>query len=305
MPQWKLAFLASLGYAEMAPRDVVASLAGLGYEAVEWTLHHFNPRTHSAAELRDLVAITREGGLEISEVVVQQDLVCLDEAQRRDRIALCLECIEAAAACGVSTLNFFTGPAPWDPAAPIVGRQISMGAAWDQVFDAYDRIVPLAEDRQIKIAVEGVWGMLCHDFYTTLRLIEHYDSDYLGVNLDPSHDILVGNLDSGWIARQWGLGRIHHVHLKDAVGVPRAEEFLFPMLGEGMVPWGGFFGALEEMGYAGYCSVEFESFAYHDRVLGGDTEEAARLSFQQVQRLLATTSQRQTAGQHRAPSADL
>lgn len=29
-----------------------------------------------------------------------------------------------------------------------------------------------------------------------------------------------------------------------------------------------------------------KSFAYHDRVLGGDTEEAARLSIEQVQQLL-------------------
>jgi len=59
-------------------------------------------------------------------------------------------------------------------------------------------------------------------------------------------------------------------------------------------------------GLGGYCSVEFESFAYHDRVLGGDTEEAAKLSFHQVQRLLKTTSRGKAAGsQHRAPSADL
>ena len=38
MRKWKLAFMASLGYARMTPQEVVASLAGLGYEAVEWTL---------------------------------------------------------------------------------------------------------------------------------------------------------------------------------------------------------------------------------------------------------------------------
>lgn len=290
MRHWKLAFLASLGYARMTPQEVVASLASLGYEAVEWTRHHFDPRGQSEAELQELVAITQEGGLDVSEVVVGQDLVCLDEAERQDRISLCQEFIEAAAACGVSTLNFLTGPAPWDPNAPKVGQEISEGAAWDQVLDAFARLVPLAERSKVRIAVEGVWGMLCHDFYTTLKLIEHFKSPYLGVNLDPSHDILVGNLDSGWIVKQWGHDRIHHVHLKDAVGVPRQGEFLFPMLGEGCVPWGAFFGALEEIGYQGYCSVEYESFAYHDRVLGGNTEEAARVSFAQVQRLLGPVS---------------
>lgn len=286
MRKWKLAFMASLGYARMAPQEVVASLARLGYEAVEWTLGHFNPRQHSEAALRELVAIAQEGGLDISEVVVQQDVVCLDEARRQDRIALCLECIEAAATCGISTLNFFTGPAPWDPGAPKVGQDISLGAAWDQIRDAFDRFVPTAEENRVRIAVEGVWGMVCHDLYSTLRLIEHYRSPYLGVNLDPSHDVLVGNVDSGWIVRQWGRDRIHHVHLKDAVGVPRPGEFLFPMLGEGQVPWQEFLGALNEIEYDRYCSVEFESFAYHDRILQGNTEEAARLSIAQVRQLL-------------------
>jgi hypothetical protein len=58
MKTWKLAFMASLGYAQMAPQEVVASLARLGYEAVEWTMRHFNPWTHSAAELERLVAIS-------------------------------------------------------------------------------------------------------------------------------------------------------------------------------------------------------------------------------------------------------
>ena len=286
MRKWKLAFMASLNYAKMAPQEVVASLAQLGYEAVEWTQQHFNPRKQSKSELQELVTITQKGGLDISELVVQQDLVCLDEINRQDRINLCLEYIQAAADCGISVLNFFTGPAPWDPEAPKVGKNISMGNAWEQIFNAFDRFVPAAEKHKVKIAVEGVWGMVCHDFYSTLKLIEHYNSQWLGVNLDPSHDILVDNLDSGWIVEQWGSKRIHHVHLKDAIGVPEPGRFIFPLLGEGRVPWKAFFSALDKIGYKGYCSVEFESFAYYDRVLQGDIEEAARLSMQQVQKLL-------------------
>jgi sugar phosphate isomerase/epimerase len=298
---WKPAFMASLSYTQMAPQEVVHSLAHLGYQAVEWTLSHFNPRTHTETELKGLVDITHQAGLDISEVVVQQDVVCLDETRRQDRIALCLECIAAAAACGVSTLNFFSGPAPWDPAAPQVGRNISLGQAWGQILDAYDRFVRAAEEHRVKIAVEGVWGMVCHDYYSTLKLIEHYDSPTLGVNLDPSHDILVGNLDSGWIARQWGRERIHHVHLKDAVGTPQPGQFLFPMLGEGLVPWNDFFRALDEIGYAGYCSVEFESFAYHDRVLKGDTQEAARLSMEQIRQLLEPSVGEEIRSTHTRP----
>ena len=40
----RLAFMASLGYAEMPPEAVCRSLSKLGYDGVEWTLNHFSPR---------------------------------------------------------------------------------------------------------------------------------------------------------------------------------------------------------------------------------------------------------------------
>jgi sugar phosphate isomerase/epimerase len=63
-------------------------------------------------------------------------------------------------------------------------------------------------------------------------------------------------------------------------------KFLFPMLGEGRVDWRAFFGALDEIGYSGYCSVEFESFDYYRQVLKGSPEEAARVSKLQIDALL-------------------
>ncbi len=287
MRKWKLEFMASLGYAAMPPQQVVASLADIGYEAVGWTLAHFNPRTRTIDALHDLLSTTRAAGLDVGEIVVQQDYITLDDARRDDRLKFSLECIEAAAECGLSALNFFTGPAPWDPDAPVVGRNIAEGTAWDITLRAYDKILQAAEKHQVRIAVEGVWGMLCHDYYTTRPLIDHFDSPWLGVNFDPSHDILADNLDIGWITRQWGRKRMHHIHLKDAVGLPREGKFLFPMLGEGLVPWKDFFMALDDIGYDGCCSVEYESFAYHERVLKGDTTRAARDSYEQAQALLA------------------
>ena len=46
------------------------------------------------------------------------------------------------------------------------------------------------------------------------------------------------------------------------------------------------FTSLCEIGYDGFLSVEFESFAYHERVLKGNTREAARISLEQVKALL-------------------
>lgn len=155
--------MASLGFARMPAERVVSDLRELGYSAVEWTAAHFNPRTKSNAELERLVAMTREGGLASSEVVIQQDYVTLDDATRSDRIAYTVETIAACAEAGVPTVNLFTGPAPWDEAAPRIPLHISHGAAWDMVIDAYVQIVGALEKQKVQGAVEGVFGMLCND----------------------------------------------------------------------------------------------------------------------------------------------
>jgi sugar phosphate isomerase/epimerase len=143
--------------------------------------------------------------------------------------------------------------------------------------------VARAEALGVDLAVEGVWGMVCHNFFTTQYFIEKFDSPRLGVNYDPSHDVLVGIEDVAWVIGQWSSkDRIKHVHLKDAVGTSDGERFLFPMLGEGRINWSSYFSALDQAGYRGYMSVEFESFRYYDAVLGGNPERAATISMEQL-----------------------
>ena len=62
-------------------------------------------------------------------------------------------------------------------------------------------------------------------------------------------------------------------------------KFIFPLPGEGLVDWKEFFTALDEIGYDGFCSVEFESFTYYEKILSNDPEAAARISMQAIQSL--------------------
>ncbi len=283
MRKWKTSFLAGLGYASMPAGEVIASLREIGYDGIEWTTGHFNP-DKPLAELREIVERTRDAGLEVSRVMAHEDLVCLDDAERKRRIDRTVRVIELAGECGVATVGTMTGPAPWDPSAPRVGRDISESGAWEQVFEAYDTFTRAAGDAGVVISSEGVFGMVAHDFYTHRFMMDRLDPRIHKVNLDPSHGILYGNLDVDWVVRQWG-DRIAHIHLKDAVGVPEMGRFLFPLLGEGNVNWSAFFGALDEIGYDGFCSVEFESFAYYEQVLDRDPEAAARISMEQIEKL--------------------
>ena len=291
IPQGRFAFMARLDFATWAPERVVAALRELGYGGVSWMRQHFHPRTHSAAQLRALMQVTADGGLAVTEVVVQQDLVCLDEAVRRDRIVLVGEYIEAAAEVGRPLLNVFTGPAPWDPQAPRIPRDVSEGSAWDMVHEAYAHFVPLAEAKGVTLILEPVFGHLAHDYYTAMELLRRFPSPALAINFDPSHLHLYRN-DIPWVIRQWG-SRIRHVHMKDAVGVPGmpGQEFLFPLLGEGSIEWPGVIRALDAVGYRGFYTVEFESFTFYRQVLRNDPVAAARLSMEALRKLIGEERQ--------------
>lgn len=284
MRTWKLAFLTGLGYNSMEPAGVIESLRRLGYDGIEWTINHFDP-DKPLSELQELVARTRDAGMEVSRIMAHEDLVSLDEEARRRQIDRIVRVIEAAGECDVATVGTMTGPAPWDPSAPQVGKDISESAAWEQVLEAYDFFIKAAEAANVVVSSEAVFGQVAHDFYSHRYLMEQAASPFHKVNLDPSHGILYGNLDVAWIVHQWGQ-QIAHVHLKDAVGEPVIGRFVFPLLGEGQVDWSAFFAALDAVGYTGFCSIEFESFAYYNRILGGDPEAAARISIQQVEALL-------------------
>jgi len=279
----KFAFMASLGYAEMKPADVITSLRTLGYDGVEWTTSHFNP-DKPLAELKALVTQTRDAGLEVSRIMAHEDLVSLDDKARQARIDQTVRVIEAAGACGVATVGTMTGPAPWDLQAPKVGETICESAAWDQVFEAYNAFTKAAKKAKVVISSEGVFGMLAHDFYTHKWMMDHLDPDVQKINFDPSHGILYGNLDVGWVVRQWG-SRIAHIHIKDAVGIPKLGQFIFPLLGEGNVNWKEFSRAIDDISYQGFLSVEFESFTYYNQILAGNPEAAAKLSMDQIKKI--------------------
>jgi sugar phosphate isomerase/epimerase len=103
------------------------------------------------------------------------------------------------------------------------------------------------------------------------------------VNFDPSHDILSGNTDLRFLLNGWG-ERCKHIHLKDAAGIMQPGKFVFPMLGEGLADWNGFRAGLDDIGYDGTMSVEFESGCL-GVYFANDLSAAARESMKAIRAL--------------------
>lgn len=253
-----VAFIAALGYEGWEAAAVAESLLGAGYDAVEWTMAHADDLRSPAAAL-----------------ACQQDLVTGGAEALRTTI----DAIEKAADAGISTVNVVTGPNLWEDGA----RERDDEEAWDLALGSLERACARATELGVTIGFEPCWGTLAHDAATAQRVL---DAVPVSVTFDPSHFVMTGD-DIPELARRWG-ERIAHVHLKDAFG--RAgrdgEDFIFCLLGEGGVPWPEFFATLDEVGYDGPLSVEFEAYRYYEQVLGSDPEAAAQLARAQVDALL-------------------
>ncbi|MBT5874917.1 MAG: sugar phosphate isomerase/epimerase [Candidatus Latescibacteria bacterium] len=275
----KTGYVANLELGTAPPEEVVQLLAGLGYRAVSWSIPADVFAEKGKRAFTDLVDPTRANGLTISEINVEMDLVVCETSGQQANADFLMRVLEAAADTGIASVKTYTGPVPWNPKALSIPRDISEGEAWHAVSHTLNRVLPLAEDLDVEVNIEAVFGHLCHDYYSLRQLIQLVDSPKLGVVMDPSHLFLYDN-DIPWAIRQLG-EKVRHVHVKDVVGRmgPFPQSFVFPLLGEGQIQWTPFLEALDDIGYRGFFTLEFESFAYYRRVLRSDPELAARVSY--------------------------
>ncbi|MBS3787678.1 MAG: sugar phosphate isomerase/epimerase [Candidatus Bipolaricaulota bacterium] len=150
---------------------------------------------------------------------------------------------------------------------------------WDPILDAFDQ-----ED--VRFALEIHPTEIAFDYYTTRRLLEEFDfREAMGINFDPSHLLWQGMTPHLFI-RDFP-ERIYHVHMKDAsvtldgrAGIlgshltfgDTRRGWNFRSLGHGEVNFEAIIRELNEIGYDGPLSVEWEDSGM-DREFGA-TEAA-------------------------------
>lgn len=121
-----------------------------------------------------------------------------------------------------------------------------------------ERLLPMARDLKVIIAVEEVWNKFLLSPIEFARYVDEFESAWLRAYFD------VGNIVMYAFPQDWirTLGRrIVKVHLKD-FNFDRANgRFTWKSIGEGDIDWPEVRRALGDIGYAGYVTTE---------VAGGD-----------------------------------
>ncbi len=220
---------------------------------------------------------------------------CKGDAQKKRQWAVETMKLTAVAAknLGVSVVNGFTGSSIWHLLygfPPVTQQMIDEGFAyfaemWNPILDVFD-------EQQVKFALEVHPTEIAFDIITACRALEAINwRKTFGFNFDPSH-LHWQMVNPVFFLREFS-DRIYHVHMKDAAlqldgrsgilashldfGHPQ-RGWDFRSLGRGQVNFEEIIRTLNQIGYQGPLSVEWEDS-------GMDREHGAQEALQFVRKL--------------------
>jgi hexulose-6-phosphate isomerase len=116
-----------------------------------------------------------------------------------------------------------------------------------------ERLLPMARDMKVTIAVEEVWNKFLLSPIEFARYVDDFASPYLKAYFDVGNVVLYA-FPQDWI-RTLG-ARIVKIHLKDFNFDRRNGRFTWKNLGEGDIDWPEVRRALAEIKYSGYVTTE-------------------------------------------------
>ena len=152
----------------------------------------------------------------------------------------------------------------------IVNENVGYDDAYKRSQEHIRKLLPLAEQLGIVIAVENVWNKFLLSPLEFARYVDEFDSPWLKAYFDVGNVILYG-YSQDWI-RTLGK-RTVKIHLKDF----KRKGYQWTNLLEGDVNWKQVRLALQEVGYDGFLTPELR---------GGDKAYLTDLS-ERIDRILA------------------
>ena len=195
---------------------------------------------------------------------------------------------QAAKNLGIHIITGFTGSPIWKYLYSFPQTTEEMiEAGYQEIYDLWSPILDVFKENDVVFALEVHPGEIAFDYYSTKKLLEKFsDRPEFGLNFDPSHLIWQGVNPAVFL--QDFIDRVYHVHMKDAAVTLDGRSGLlgshidfgdlrrgwnFRSLGHGDVDFEPIIRILNEYGYDGPLSVEWEDSGM-ERIYGA-TEACA------------------------------
>jgi sugar phosphate isomerase/epimerase len=242
--------------------QAIPILADLGYRGVAVTLDHHAldpfslhlgsqlPRVRRLVNRLGLRTVLETGGRYLLHPWIKHHpaLVSVDAAERQFRIEFLKRTIDIAAALESDCVSFWSGALP--------SGGIDRDAINGRIQQALDQLIPYAERRQVKLALEPEPGMWIESSKDAIRWVRRYAPSVLGITLDIGH-LHCLNEPIGEAFSRCG-DRLRNVHIEDMRrGVH--EHLLF---GEGDIDFPSVLAALRQIGYDGGVFVELSRHSH-------------------------------------------
>ncbi len=221
---------------------------------------------------KHILDYSAEKKVEISSLAYYPNTMDPDLNKRKTVISHLEHVIRASHKLGIGMVTTFIGR----------DQTKSIEENLELVKELWPPIIRLAEELEVKVAIENCPMLFGRDQWpggqnlmTTpavwKKVFEILDSDFLGINYDPSHFVwqMIDYIQPLYEFRS----KIFHVHYKD-IKVYRDRldqcgvmayplDFMSPKLpGLGDVDWGRYVSALTDIGYDGYSCIEVEDKAF-------------------------------------------
>jgi hypothetical protein len=106
----RIGFIVDGDMARWPADKVIQVLAEGGAQSVDWGIAHFDPLADKPRVLVDLVARSKQAGLEVGQFVVAEDFVTLDSGAWQTRVLRTNRALDACAEAGIGSIDVITGP---------------------------------------------------------------------------------------------------------------------------------------------------------------------------------------------------
>jgi hexulose-6-phosphate isomerase len=131
----------------------------------------------------------------------------------------------------------------------VVNKKVSYRQAYERSQANIRKLIPLAEESGVKIAIEEVWNKFLLSPVEFAKYIDEFQSPAVGAYFDVGNVVEFGYPEE-WI-HELG-GRILKIHIKE-YAKPKRFDY---KLGEGEIDWSAVRQALVDVGYEGWITAE-------------------------------------------------
>ena len=230
--------------------------------------------------VREMMTVLDDLGSHVACYIGGGNLVQATDAEQQPAIDAIKQAVDNCAEMGCKLMLATTGGSTPDIPAPEARKRIAAGLR---------EVIPHAKAAGITFTIEDV-GSVSAPYGTSSDLLEMCElvGPDLMLTYDNGNFLTRGEDPNAALGRVWG--RVAHVHCKDWRLVPEDEDtkrycvgahdkhYQGVVCGEGLMDYPANFAALEQRGYTGYLSFEYEGV--------GDQLDAARRGIANLRALL-------------------